>query len=185
MTSNAEHRDYDENLLASAPVATKAQLQSGYNPDLLVEKTTPPPRPRRNLEAGDTSPIEQADHEPMPPKVPFYRTKKGMIIIAVVAIVVIIAAAVGGGVGSKAGRKQSTIAQPGSSNQTTSTTTPMSTEVGNPGGVPDTATATTPRTGQTTIGPGATSNALSGLTGGLTSTHTSAPAQPAGPGNGT
>jgi len=114
MSSNAGHRSYDENLLASAPKATKAQLQSGYNPDLLLEKATPPrSRPSTGNNAGGNSPVEQADHEPMPPKVPFYRTRKGIIIIVVVAIVVIVAAAVGGGVGGKHKKKQTNIAQQG------------------------------------------------------------------------
>ncbi|KAF8963284.1 hypothetical protein BDZ97DRAFT_1758768 [Flammula alnicola] len=94
-------QSYDEQLLASAPVATKAQLQSGYNPDLLVEKTPPASSSRHDLEDGrdfGQTPRPEPDGKPLPPKAPFYRTKKGIIII-VVALVVVIAAVVGGAVG--------------------------------------------------------------------------------------
>ncbi|KIM37804.1 hypothetical protein M413DRAFT_256240 [Hebeloma cylindrosporum] len=155
MASNGGHRDYDENLLASAPAATKAQLQSGYNPDLLVEKPTSP-RSRRDVEARGSSPVEKADHEPMPPKVPFYRTRKGLIIIAVVAIAVIIAAAVGGAVGGKK-KTHAAVTQQGPAAQTSTeggavaSTTPANSQGG---GVPDSTHATSTGAGQTTIGTG-------------------------------
>jgi len=87
---SGSYQDYDVGLLTSAPVATKPQL---YKPDLLIEKAVPP---------TDSAPVERGDHgQPIPPRVPFYLTGKGIIIIAV-AFVVVIAVAVGGGVaGSK------------------------------------------------------------------------------------
>jgi len=98
MASSVGHLNYDENLASLAPAATKAQLQSGYNPDLLVEKQTPPPS-RQDL-APSRGPERERELESQspPPKQPFYRTTKGIIIIAV-AIIVIIAAVVGGAVG--------------------------------------------------------------------------------------
>jgi len=153
MPSNTGHRDYDANLLASAPVATKAQLQSGYNPDLLAEKTTPPPS-KPDLEARGSSPVVQTDYErpiPIPPKVPFYRTRNGIIAIVVV-LAVIIAAAVGGGVAGS--RKKTITATQGGAPASASTGTPTvraTTTIGASGA--STAAATT--TGSVVSGNGA------------------------------
>jgi len=139
MPSSSGHRDYDANLLASAPVATKAQLQSGYNPELLAEKTTPPSS-KPDLEARGSSPVKRTEYVPpiLPKaKAPFYRTRKGIIIVVVV-LVVIIAAAVGGGVAaSKAKNKHATGASQGGAPHVTMT--------------PGASTTTGPQ--QTTIGP--------------------------------
>jgi hypothetical protein len=100
---------YDSTLLASAPAATKTQLQEGYTTDLLEKPTASPAHSRPDLHDGRDStsgtPNHQRDLERQqafaaapPTKVPWYRTTKGLIILAV-AFVVIIAAAVGGGVG--------------------------------------------------------------------------------------
>jgi len=112
---------YDESLLASAPVATKSQLQvwtfkkkiyrlissssiffqSGYSIDLLREKKKPPPR-RQNLDG----------FEPTTPAVvpfrsrPFYRRKRGIIIILIVFIA-LLAVIIGAVVGSKTKKKSS------------------------------------------------------------------------------
>jgi len=107
MASTAGHQDYDANLLASAPVATKAQLQDGYDPVLLAEKQTPLPS-RRDLEAGVPA-GETRDTAITPTKQPFYRTKKGIIIIFV-AVIVIIAVVVGGAVGGSSHKKKTTSA---------------------------------------------------------------------------
>jgi len=97
---------YDESLLAKAPKATKAQLQDGYNPDLLVEKTssTPPASAAATVdpELANRVPTPQSSSAPLTKKkVPFYATKKGIAIIVVLVIAVIIAAVVGGVVGSR------------------------------------------------------------------------------------
>ncbi|KDR78007.1 hypothetical protein GALMADRAFT_244978 [Galerina marginata CBS 339.88] len=107
MASTVGHQGYDESLLASAPVATKAQLQSGYNPDLLVEKHTPPPS-RQGITPAPARDGRDLESQAVPPKAPFYRTKKGIIIIAV-AVVVVIAVVVGGAVGGSK-KKNKTLA---------------------------------------------------------------------------
>ncbi|KAG7442071.1 uncharacterized protein BT62DRAFT_922889 [Guyanagaster necrorhizus] len=102
---------YDQALLAEAPAATKAQLQEGYNPDILRPNRTPPvlsdtePDPESQsgpptskehlpLSAGSSSPLR---------RIPFWRTRKGIIII-VIAVIVVIGAVVGGAVGGTVGK---------------------------------------------------------------------------------
>lgn len=131
---------YDESLLASAPKATRSQLQvglnwnkllfsnddndgfnkDGYNADLLVERKPSTPTSSAvdpELAANYRLPLVQQEREesPLPltkQKVPFYRTRNGIIII-IVAVVVIIAVVVGGAVGGtrKKGSTSSTAAQ--------------------------------------------------------------------------
>jgi len=103
---------YDAGLLASAPEATKAQLQAGYNPDLLVEKTSSTPTtPLVSDPEVASRPLTAAqrsrEFESVPAtktKTPFYATKKGIIIIVVV-VIVIIAVVVGGAVGGTRKKK--------------------------------------------------------------------------------
>ncbi|KAH9062640.1 hypothetical protein EDB83DRAFT_2385205 [Lactarius deliciosus] len=110
---------YDHTLLSSVPGPTRAEKQEGYNVDLLEESRdrrapSPPPNGAASDHNGtllDYSPgaIGSArkedpitattnDYEPVEKRVPWYRTRKGLIGIVVVVLVVI-AAAVGGGVG--------------------------------------------------------------------------------------
>jgi hypothetical protein len=104
---------YDSTLLASAPAATKSQLQEGYTTDLLEKPTASPAHSRPDLHDGRDSTTATPNHQrdverqqafAAPAKVPWYRTTKGLIILAV-AFVVIIAAAVGGGVGGSKKKK--------------------------------------------------------------------------------
>jgi len=103
---------YDENLLASAPIATKAQLQDGYNPDILVDKNASLPTPKSagvvDPEAANRvqTPVQrqQSDSLIKEKKRPFYTTKKGIIFIVVAVLVIIIVAVVGGVVGSRKAR---------------------------------------------------------------------------------
>ncbi|KAF4568502.1 hypothetical protein EYR40_010093 [Pleurotus pulmonarius] len=95
---------YDQSLLAAAPKATQSQLQEGYNPDLLNESTQPPPRDIESAHASKEYLGTQPT--PLPTKVPFWRTTKGIIIIAV-AVVVVIGAVVGGAVGGTVGKNKS------------------------------------------------------------------------------
>jgi len=165
MASTAGHQDYDANLLASAPVATKAQLRDGYDPVLLAEKQTPPSS-QRDLEAGVPA-TETRDTAITPTKQPFYRTKKGIIIIFV-AVVVIIAAVVGGAVGGSSHKKKTTSASdsqsggpPPSSTASNSTTSSGSGD-GNTqvvGGAPSSRPAA-PDPGTTVGPPTSTSNGL-------------------------
>ncbi|KAI9430862.1 hypothetical protein H4582DRAFT_2014538 [Lactarius indigo] len=110
---------YDHSLLSSVPGPTRAEKQEGYNVDLLEESRdhrapSPPTNGATSDHNGtllDYSPgavsfarkedpktATMNDYEPVERRVPWYRTRKGIIGIVVVAIV-IIAAAVGGGVG--------------------------------------------------------------------------------------
>jgi len=143
MASTVGHQTYDENLLASAPAATKAQLQSGYNPDLLVEKHTPPPSRPSLTTPAPVRDGRDLESQSIPPKQPFYRTKKGIIII-VVAIIVIIAVVVGGAVGgSKKKNNNLTTSNgqgtPSSSANNTSSAAGDSQVVGAPGPTPSSA----------------------------------------------
>lgn len=125
MSSTARvQQDYDANLLASAPQATKEQLQvcvqvfhdvpranaaplqSGYTTDLLKPKKKQSRR-AKDVEDGLASPKKQSrpsattESSPAPSKMappPFYRRKMGIIVIVIVAIVVL-AAIIGGVVG--------------------------------------------------------------------------------------
>ncbi|KAH9170723.1 hypothetical protein EDB89DRAFT_1976537 [Lactarius sanguifluus] len=110
---------YDHTLLSSVPGPTRAEKQEGYNVDLLEEsRDRRAPSPPTNGAASDHNgtlldyspgaiglarkedPTTAAtnDYEPVEKRVPWYRTRKGLIGIVVVVLVVI-AAAVGGGVG--------------------------------------------------------------------------------------
>jgi len=91
---------YDQKLLATAPVATKELLQGGYRTDILNSspgKTTPPLVPSDPERA-----VVSKEYVPAPPHLPFWRTRKGMMIIFVVGIV-ILGAVIGGAVGGTAG----------------------------------------------------------------------------------
>jgi len=92
---------YDEALLAQAPQATKAQLQGGYNPEILAEKPSIPPivdPEAANNHVSSSTPFQRP--ESAKKGVPFYATTKGIVIIVAVFAVVLIAAVVGGVVGS-------------------------------------------------------------------------------------
>jgi hypothetical protein len=107
---------YDHTLLSSVPDPTRAEKQEGYNVGLLEasrNRSDPPPAngavsdhnggvldysPGAVSYARKEDPPTTSDYEPVEKRVPWYRTKKGVIGI-VVALLVIIAAAVGGGVG--------------------------------------------------------------------------------------
>jgi len=107
MPSNTGH--YDQNLLAAAPVATRAQLQEGYTTDLLDPnhgKATPPHSASQADPERGLVHKEYAGHVTSRAQ-PFWRTRKGMIIIFIVAVV-IVAAVIGGAVGGTAGKKQAT-----------------------------------------------------------------------------
>jgi len=147
---------YDQGLLAAAPKPTKAERQEGYNVDLLEEGSrTAPVAHSTDLEHGNKEayPISK-DSEP---PIPFYRTKKGKIIIAVVVAIVVIAAAVGGGVGaSKKSNKSDTSFQAvGSADGKSSTVVPPASQA--PGTTLGTQAAGTTDVKPTT--PGAASTA--------------------------
>jgi len=114
---------YDEKLLADAPEVTKADLQDGYNPDLLreptVKRTTSarvaPIPPRSNSEPHHHHPLDDLESSatPLQPKEapydtglgrkkqPFWRTTKGIVIMGLVFLAIILAAVLGGVLGSK------------------------------------------------------------------------------------
>ncbi|KAI0752032.1 hypothetical protein C8Q74DRAFT_348762 [Fomes fomentarius] len=115
---------YDERLLASAPAATRAEKQEGYNIDLLEDgrknnnirstTNTPPPVPvlstdHSQAEAGGytTAPVPTRNgYASVAPPTPWYKTRKWLIIF-LVGGVVIIAAVVGGAVGGTVGKSKS------------------------------------------------------------------------------
>ncbi|KAL0577414.1 hypothetical protein V5O48_004580 [Marasmius crinis-equi] len=110
MSSNHGHGAYDQSLLASAPETTKQMRQEGYNSDILnapKKSNSINTHGNRDLESGTASKEHLAltSTTPIPSRrVPFYRTRKGMIIIAVAALVVI-GAVVGGAVGGTRKKK--------------------------------------------------------------------------------
>ncbi|KAI0656190.1 hypothetical protein C8Q70DRAFT_1056756 [Cubamyces menziesii] len=104
---------YDERLLASAPVATRAEKQAreGYDINLFKEQAngreptvSPPPLP---VLSANHSSAEVAGYSPyaQPPALPWYRTRKWMFIFFLGAIVVI-AAIIGGAVGGTVGHNK-------------------------------------------------------------------------------
>ncbi|KAI1790822.1 hypothetical protein LXA43DRAFT_1095047 [Ganoderma leucocontextum] len=120
---------YDERLLASAPAATRAEKQEGYNIDLLEDdrgrsgarsnSATPPPANTAALstdhskaEAGGYAGSARNAYTPASvsaaPK-PWYKTRKWLIIF-LIGGVVIVAAVVGGAVGGTAGHKNNNAA---------------------------------------------------------------------------
>ncbi|KAH6881017.1 hypothetical protein BKA70DRAFT_1342276 [Coprinopsis sp. MPI-PUGE-AT-0042] len=100
---------YDADLLNSVKVDKRA-IQEGYSTDLLNDKPVrpspaPTPPPQRvgttdSLRSREPSVLE-AQAPLKPRKAPFYRTKKGLIIIGAVLVAIIVAAVVGGVVGSR------------------------------------------------------------------------------------
>lgn len=196
-------KTYDENLLAEAPEVTKADLQDGYNPDLLHEPTvarknttrglsTPPrsnsdphlqhyPLPNKDIESLAT-PLQPPQDRYEKPRKPFWRTKKAIIFIAILGILIILAAVLGGVLGSR---------KKGNANVATDSGNGSSQLPGQGAGSPSAGTASSvTSTSQTTRVPGAGSGAQGSPTssGGLpTSTETSQPVAsgPAGVGQGT
>ncbi|KAJ3480051.1 hypothetical protein NLI96_g8630 [Meripilus lineatus] len=151
---------YDERLLASAPVATRAEKQEGYNVDLLEGprnttsgKNSPPPVPptvplASNVDHAENGMRKQESYAKYADDTPWYKTKKGLIGIVIVVIVVI-AAVVGGAVGGTVGKSNNndnnnaTASSTGGSNGPTSAapegnqggapTSPAASSTGNPG----------------------------------------------------
>ncbi|KAF8885652.1 hypothetical protein BD779DRAFT_1673608 [Infundibulicybe gibba] len=97
---------YDETLLAAAPKATKEMLQEGYNPDLLAaNRAKPQQAPFINSSNPELGLKEQNGYAARTARpVPFWRTRKGMIIIFLVVIAVL-AAIIGGAVGGSKKKK--------------------------------------------------------------------------------
>ncbi|KAI0668962.1 hypothetical protein C8Q78DRAFT_1043924 [Trametes maxima] len=98
---------YDERLLASAPAATRAEKQEGYDVDLLDERraargasTTPPPV--AVLSANHAKAEAGGYAYSQPSAVPWYRTRKWVLILVLGGLVVI-GAVVGGAVGGTVG----------------------------------------------------------------------------------
>ncbi|KAF9235012.1 hypothetical protein BU15DRAFT_78473 [Melanogaster broomeanus] len=95
---------YDQNLLDEAPKATRAQLQEGYNADLLDAKPTrsssgpapPAPTPAPTAvpltpgiaETGSREKLGSAAYAPAA-RQSFWRTRNGILTIVLIAIVVI------------------------------------------------------------------------------------------------
>ncbi|KAJ3807749.1 hypothetical protein F5876DRAFT_67857 [Lentinula aff. lateritia] len=97
---------YDSSLLAAAPQATREMRQEGYNPHILDQEQKKSNASLAPVVGGSANDLTSKEYPPNSnlrdpsalPKTPFYRTRKGIIIIAILAIV-IIAAIIGGAVG--------------------------------------------------------------------------------------
>jgi len=123
MSSYPPGGDYDERLLDSAPKATRAEKQEGYNVNLLAsDNSESPMNPRPttathdghgSLETG-VPPNKEGYISSLPPT-PWYSRKRWRIALLIGAIIVI-GAIVGGAVGGTVGSK----------NRTTTTTTTTS-----------------------------------------------------------
>ncbi|KAI0742535.1 hypothetical protein C8Q80DRAFT_1189131 [Daedaleopsis nitida] len=114
--------NYDERLLASAPVATRAEKQEGYNIDLLdndakpnVRSTSATPPPAVSGLSADRSQAEAGGYAYAPghngyastaPSTPWYKTRKWLIIFLIGGIAAV-AAIVGGAVGGTVGHSKS------------------------------------------------------------------------------
>jgi len=166
---------YDQNLLADAPAATKAQLQEGYTTDLLNPnhgKATPPLlASQADPERGLVNKEYNGHASPRP--LPFWRTKKGLIIIAIAAVV-IIAVVVGGAVGGSKHKKTNLNTGPqtpdssngGTNGQQEGTPTNTSSHVPDPSPSPPPSPATQGSgPAQTGIGSGNNGNSTSGIIG--------------------
>jgi hypothetical protein len=135
---------YDASLLASAPKATKAMVQEGYNPHILDEsKSKSAVIEPAQLEAA--SPREPPlNSQQNKPKLPFYRTRTGIITIVIITLV-ILGAVIGGAVGgtrhSSSHAIDSTSSAPASSTSAT---------LGGGQGVQGAGSTTTTTTGTTT-----------------------------------
>ncbi|KAF8646188.1 hypothetical protein AX16_007332 [Volvariella volvacea WC 439] len=159
MPSTTGH--YDHNLLASAPAATKKQLQEGYTTEILAPVRKPEPAPAAASDpelaqprSGSRPPttIDDADYYPEK-KVPFWRTTKGIVII-VIAVIAVLGAVIGGAVGGTVGRNNNSSSSSESDGQDGTIATPTA-EVpippkgsdvnGIPSGAEPTQTNTDPR----------------------------------------
>ncbi|KAJ7278881.1 hypothetical protein C8J57DRAFT_149762 [Mycena rebaudengoi] len=110
-STNGGH--YDRNLLAHAPVATRAQLQEGYDTVLLE-----PNRAKRSQSDVALTVISKEQAQSTPTR-SFWQSRKRHLIGALIALV-ILAAILGGAVGSTAKKKKT---QPDTSHENTSTST--------------------------------------------------------------
>ncbi|KAF9468381.1 hypothetical protein BDZ94DRAFT_1246651 [Collybia nuda] len=113
MTSLPGH--YDQNLLASAPEVTGERRREGYTTEILTSNTgkaTPPLTAQSDVEAGLVT--KEYHRQPPTRALPFWRTRKGMIIILVAGII-ILGAIIGGAVGGTVGKKDPKGAIPGPS----------------------------------------------------------------------
>jgi len=139
---------YDQNLLDEVPKATRAQLQEGYNVDLLEQpprRTSsvrkpppqtpqPPPGPVpltpgiAETGSGPGEKLVSPTHTSAAAKSPtsFWRTRKGVITVFIV-VVIVIGAVVGGAVGGTVKKSNNnTVGTTGTTGNTTSPTSSTS-----------------------------------------------------------
>jgi len=183
---------YDQTLLGDAPRATRAQLQEGYNVDLLEQpprrtSSVRKPPPQIPAQLPPTAPLTPAIPETVPgekfasapyipqapePRTSFWRSRKGVITVVLIALIVI-GAVVGGAVGGTV--KKSSNNTTGTNNPGTSGSAPFT-----PISVSTSTSAAETQTGtQTGVGTGTeTSQAIAGGTQPpFNTTSTSAPTQ--------
>jgi len=166
MASSNGHHGYDEVLLASAPAPTKGMVQSGYATDLLVDK--PKPSRRTDLEANRHKSLSSrhgsvpntgkstAEYQPVatrftPTKrTPFYRTRRGIIILVIIAIV-LLAAIIGGAVGGSLANKKDSKTLKITPLPSSTTTGDATGDIGSPQGSITDVSGTQPKRTTTTI----------------------------------
>ncbi|KAH8834390.1 hypothetical protein DL96DRAFT_1580389 [Flagelloscypha sp. PMI_526] len=103
---------YDRSLAKAAPAVTNTQIEEGYDANLLRDSPPAYPKPETNL-GGETVLPSRA--------LPFWRTRKGILIIAI-AVVAILAVIIGGAVGGTTSKKGHKGANGFALTNTTSTT---------------------------------------------------------------
>jgi len=137
MASYPPGGDYDERLLTSAPKATKAELQEGYNVNLLGSDNSDTPMNARTQTARDGNASLEAVTPPTKESypsysVPWYRQGKWrvfMLVGAIIVIAVVVGGAVGGTVNHKSNNK---ISAPGTGPSTTLSEVPLPITSDNP-----------------------------------------------------
>jgi len=131
--------DYDARLLDSAPKATRAEKQEGYNVNLLASDNSESPmnpRPQAVTTDGHGSietgvPPNKEGYISSHPPVPWYRQNRWRIAMLIGAIIVI-GAVVGGAVGGTVGSKNRTTTPSGPVTVVLSSTTSTSVSSGAP-----------------------------------------------------
>ncbi|KAI0350936.1 hypothetical protein OH77DRAFT_1430336 [Trametes cingulata] len=176
---------YDERLLASAPAATRAEKQEGYDIDLLDDRhhgargvsTSPPPAVP--ILAPNHAKAEVGGYSYAPSRVtPWYKTRK-WVVIFVIGALVIIGAIVGGAVGGTVGGDKKSNAAATKSGDPGGATGPSVSQVGNDPGEPASRSQASPTSSATdgSHDPGSALSSAISAAASASTTQTSSPGQ--------